>query len=596
MNSIVSKPSYTLILLLVYFSLIIHSKAETFTSDKTFDSENAAGNVQQKFNDTDLTLTISENETLGTLSMTKPAHVNEKARSTVIVETGASILGTANAVAGDDTDGLTVTNSGTIRANNSKGINLLDAINATVTNNSGGTIRAKTNTISVSKSGTTPDNINITNSGTIYSTNASTNTILLHSNSTNSTVTNNAGGHIYNESTAATITIGKTTTLTNSGKIENKKIDKVAITVDGADSTILLKDGGIIIGKIKNNKNRNTLKIQHGAGQGYYYETTGTDFETLQDLDGNPIVKGSAGSVGQGGSEILDELLSYKSLNIRKSLTRYKSTKDNSADNNGWGEVNFSTLKRKQNNQNLSLGFNFTGLGINLMNPYDKDKNFILSIETSKQNFTKNHTVNRYSINSGFYFPDQPLFNKFGNESYLLAGITLNDSDREILTNTTTSGKLDITDTYETFEFIGGTKINNNYFIPNLGLTFGFSHTPAHSESEFYKWDAKNVGNLSLYFDDDYKINFGTDYSFKLGWILDLRKMVTTKDQDFEVNNTDATHKQDNDLVEEITLAANLGFEKKMSDQHFLKFNIDSTISTQELTSFSGNFSYKFAF
>jgi len=596
MNSIVSKPSYTLILLLVYFSLIIHSKAETFTSDKTFDSENAAGNVQQKFNDTDLTLTISENETLGTLSMTKPAHVNEKARSTVIVESGASILGTANAVAGDDTDGLTVTNSGTIRANNSKGINLLDAINATVTNNSGGTIRAKTNTISVSKSGTTPDNINITNSGTIYSTNASTNTILLHSNSTNSTVTNNAGGHIYNESTAATITIGKTTTLTNSGKIENKKIDKVAITVDGADSTVVLKNGGIIIGKIKNNKNRNTLKIQHGAGQGYYYETTGTDFETLQDLDGNPIVKGSAGSVGQGGSEILDELLSYKSLNIRKSLTRYKSTKDNSADNNGWGEVNFSTLKRKQNNQNLSLGFNFTGLGINLMNPYDKDKNFILSIETSKQNFTKNHTVNRYSINSGFYFPDQPLFNKFGNESYLLAGITLNDSDREILTNTTTSGKLDITDTYETFEFIGGTKINNNYFIPNLGLTFGFSHTPAHSESEFYKWDAKNVGNLSLYFDDDYKINFGTDYSFKLGWILDLRKMVTTKDQDFEVNNTDATHKQDNDLVEEITLAANLGFEKKMSDQHFLKFNIDSTISTQELTSFSGNFSYKFAF
>ena len=81
------------------------------------------------------------------------------------------------------------------------------------------------------------------------------------------------------------------------------------------------------------------------------------------------------------------------------------------------------------------------------MNPYDKDKNFILSIETSKQNFTKNHTINRYSINSGFYFPDQPLFNKFGNESYLLAGITLNDSDREILTNTTTSGKLVVLET-----------------------------------------------------------------------------------------------------------------------------------------------------
>ena len=50
----------------------------------------------------------------------------------------------------------------------------------------------------------------------------------------------------------------------------------------------------------------NTLKFQHGFGQGYFYETEG-DF-TLEDLDGNQVVKGSAGSVGQGGSETLDEL------------------------------------------------------------------------------------------------------------------------------------------------------------------------------------------------------------------------------------------------------------------------------------------------
>ena len=109
-----------------------------------------------------------------------------------------------------------------------------------------------------------------------------------------------------------------------------------------------------------------TIKLQHGAGQGYYYDIDG-DF-SLEDLDGNTIVKGSAGSVGQGGSEILDELLSYKSLNIRKSLTRYKSTKDKTVDNNGWGEANFSTLKRKQNNQNLSLGLNSADLSINLPN------------------------------------------------------------------------------------------------------------------------------------------------------------------------------------------------------------------------------------
>ncbi len=300
--------------------------------------------------------------------------------------------------------------------------------------------------------------------------------------------------------------------------------------------------------------------------------------------------------MGQGGNEILDELLGYKSLNIRKSLTKYKSTTNESKSKKGWGEINFASFNRKQNNQSLSLGFNYAGVGINLINPYSKDKDFILSIETSKQNFTKDHTINRYSISSGFYFPNRSLFNNIGNESFLLAGLTLHNSDRQILTNTTASGRLDIKDNYETYELIAGTKINNNYFIPNLGLTFGFSHTPAHSESNFYEWDAKNIGNLSFYFDDDYKFNFGSNNSINLGWILDLRKMVTTKDQGFEVNNTDATYKQDDDLTEEVTLAANIGYEKKISDQHFLKFNLDSTTSTQELTSFSGNFSYKFTF
>mgnify|MGYP003306387038 FL=1 len=56
--------------------------------------------------------------------------------------------------------------------------------------------------------------------------------------------------------------------------------------------------------------------------------------------------------------------------------------------------------------------------------------------------------------------------------------------------------------------------------------------------------------------------------------MLDLRKTLSTKDQSFQVNGTEATYKQDNDLVEEITLAANFGFEKKMSDEHYLKFNI----------------------
>ena len=572
--------------------------AEDIDEDKTYNSDDLS--TQYTFTADNFGVTVTNNATLSRGQKLFIFDDAERVGNSITVHSGSTLTttGNGNTIFTDGAE-LTITNSGTISTstNKSKAINISKSDNVSITNNSGGVIQSGGNTIL----GTTSpgsDNTTIVNSGQIISTNSASasSAIIVSDNDSGTTITNNSGGEITSKGNKGTIIVGVSSTITNSGTIKNNNLDKNAIQLKGNNNTITLKDEGVVIGIIKaaSGTTGNTLKLNHGVGKSYYYNTSG-DF-TLQDLDGNQVVEGSAGSVSQGGSEILDELLGYKSLNIRKSLTKYKSTTNESKSKKGWGEINFASFNRKQNNQSLSLGFNYAGVGINLINPYSKDKDFILSIETSKQNFTKDHTINRYSISSGFYFPNRSLFNNIGNESFLLAGLTLHKSDRQILTNTTASGRLDIKDNYETFELIAGTKINNNYFIPNLGLTFGFSHTPAHSESNFYEWDAKNIGNLSFYFDDDYKFNFGSNNSINLGWILDLRKMITAKDQDFEINNTGATYKQDDDLTEEVTLAANIGYEKKISDQHFLKFNLDSTTSTQELTSFSGNFAYKFTF
>ena len=572
--------------------------AEDIDEDKTYNSDDLS--TQYTFTADNFGVTVTNNATLSRGQKLFILDDAERVGNSITVHSGSTLTttGNGNTIFTDGAE-LTITNSGTISTstNKSKAINISKSDNVSITNNSGGVIRSGGNTIL----GTTSpgsDNTTIVNSGQIISTNSASasSAIIVSDNDSGTTITNNSGGEITSKGNKGTIIVGVSSTITNSGTIKNNNLDKNAIQLKGNNNTITLKDEGVVIGIIKaaSGTTGNTLKLNHGVGKSYYYNTSG-DF-TLQDLDGNQVVEGSAGSVSQGGSEILDELLGYKSLNIRKSLTKYKSTTNESKSKKGWGEINFASFNRKQNNQSLSLGFNYAGVGINLINPYSKDKDFILSIETSKQNFTKDHTINRYSISSGFYFPNRSLFNNIGNESFLLAGLTLHKSDRQILTNTTASGRLDIKDNYETFELIAGTKINNNYFIPNLGLTFGFSHTPSHLEDNFYEWDAKNIGNISFYFDDDYKFNFGSNNSINLGWILDLRKMVTAKDQDFEINNTGATYKQDDDLTEEVTLAANIGYEKKISDQHFLKFNLDSTTSTQELTSFSGNFSYKFTF
>ena len=104
------------------------------------------------------------------------------------------------------------------------------------------------------------------------------------------------------------------------------------------------------------------------------------------------------------------------------------------------------------------------------------------------------------------------------------------------------------------------------------------------------------MGNLSVYVDDEYEMNLGKDYNLNLGWILDVRNTFFGKDQDYSINGTKATYSQKNDQPREVTLATNLGFEKNISNDHFLKFSLDSRISTQELISFSGNLAYKFAF
>ena len=591
----------TIIITLFLLTKISISYAVNLTEDTTISS---TVTTQQVVTADDVDIIVTNNASITRTGQKAVKNTdNEVTGTTLTIHSGSSVTSTGNNTIDSEGGELTITNSGTIQAlgasgNNSKAINLSGSNGGiTITNNSGGIITSPGNTI-LATSGTGGDNTTIENSGQITSinTSSSSSAIIFSDNDTGNTITNNAGGEITSKGSKGTIIVGASSTITNSGAIKNNKsVDKNAIQLKGNDNTITLKDGGVVVGIIKSASSAtgNTLKLNHGLGSNYYYKTSG-DF-TLEDLDGNQVVEGSAGSVGQGGSEVLDELLGTKSLNIRQSLTKYKNADEDLTDSESWGEINFSTFKRKQNSQDLSLGFNLTGFTINLVNPYE-GKDFILSLGSGRQKFNQDHSVNRYSLHSGFYFRDQPILNKFGDESFIIGGVNLHNSERLILTNTTTTGKLFLTDAFASFDLIGGTKIINDKLIPNFGATFGLSFTPAHSETKYYQWEDKGITNLSVYIDDDYTFNLGKNYQINLGWILDIRKMILGKDQDYEINATTANYSQDTNLTQELSLATNFGFEKKISQEHFFKFYLDSTISTQELMSFSGNFAYKFAF
>ena len=479
---------------------------------------------------------------------------NEIDNATVVVESGGIIKGKSNAIMGRELSGLTVINSGTIEATSSKAIQLQDAQGATITNKSGGIIFARTNAIvqQEASGGEDATGTTINNAGTIYG--VDNRAIYFYDGATNATVTNESGGILYNESTEATVQIDTNSTLVNSGTIDNRNSPSNAgIAIVGNDNTVTLKDGSILVGTIDGGSTTgNTLKFQHGMGQGYYYKTSG-DF-TLQDLDGNQVVKGSAGSVGQGASETLDELLSYKSINLRNFFSKYNKLDNQDA----WGETYVSNLKRDAHTSNLALEYDLTNFGVNLINKID-NANFVIAFEGGRQDFVKDHKIDYQNISAGIYLlqKDNPYLNL---DLFILGGITLKDGERTILTNTTTSGKLTIDSDYETYEIHTGIKKNNSSSIPDFGFAASYSMTPSYDESKYFSWTDRHIGNLSVFFEDDYNLINNKDSKLFLGWTLDIRKMMGDKKQVYSINGTSATYKQHNDLTNEISLIANMGY------------------------------------
>ncbi|MDA9136750.1 hypothetical protein N9J29_01345 [Candidatus Pelagibacter sp.] len=588
--------------------------AQDVTENKTISTDN---NSQQNFAGNDLSLTITDSATL-TRDGHQGIHIKSFSNATVTVNPGSTVTSaSSNAIQGKSQSGLTVTNSGTINAGGSKAINLLDAQNTTITNNAGGIIKSKTNTITVTEtSGKTANNVTINNSGEIYAyeTDSTDSAAIKSADDTdNITIINNSGGYIHSNNghsypiQGSTVFISSVSnaTFTNSGKIENKAgTDAYVLGVAGSGVTVTLKDKGKVIGKINVAGSGHTIKLQHGAGQGYFYETTGDGTYDLEDLDGNPVVKGSAGSIGQAGNEMLDETLSYKSLNMRKSLTRFKKSEEYLNQDEAWGEFFTTFNERKENKSTLRLGSKTASVGANIINPISENKNFVVSVETGSLNISQNHDINKIGFLTGLHFNEVEIFN-INPDLYILGGANYNKSERNILTNTTTSGELNITDSYENYEFLIGGKSNLNSLFPNsntnsplpdISLNFGYSYTPSHEESSYFKWEDKDIYNGSIALSDEYEIIKNEKTNFYFSWMADARSILDENVQVFYVNGVKGSYSQNNDLKKELSLSAGLNYEYKFSKNNIFLVSLDGLQTSQDTSGIQANLNYNYKF
>ena len=586
--------NFLLVFLIIFSYLIsvVKTYAVDITADRTISSSSDGDQYNIKTNN-DIDVIVTNNSTLERNQKIFNVSAASLTGSSITIHLGSSVIAETNSIFSNGAE-LTITNTGTIEATNSKAINVSNSDGVSITNNNNGVIKSNNNTI-LGDAGTGADNVTIDNSGEIYTTATGTESsaIVFANNDTGNTITNNSGGEIYSSGSESTIVLGVSSTLTNSGSIKNNKsVTNKAIQLKGNNNTVTLKDAGIVVGKIRsgNGTTGNKLRFNHGVGRAYYYDTSG-DF-TLEDLDGNQVVKGSAGSVGQGGSETIDEMLSYKSINLRNFLNRYENSNLFNHEG-GWGELYSNLLNRSEDSNSLAMEYNLINIGANLIYPLE-NSNFIMMFEGGVQDFAKDYKITYQNISGGINIPGNDKF--FNLDTFVTGGITLKDGKRTVLTNTETSGTIDSNSNFQTYDIQIGAKKNNFKIIPDIGFTSSISVTPTYDESKFYSWRNRVVGNLSIYLSDNYLIRDDKKEKLNLNWALDLRSAIGDDEQTYSINGTTATYKQDNDLKREISLSANMNYEKYIYENSMIGFAYYGLLSSQNTLSLGGNAFYKMNF
>ena len=579
--------------------------AADISSDTTISSANT--NTQQNFTANNVTLTINADTTGRTNNgISVDGGISG---ATVIVGSGVTVSVTNNqAIDGTGSTNLTVTNSGTLSAV-AKTIELEgSASGAVITNNFGGTITAANNAI---KTENNSSNITVNNSGVISTTSIGHAIATATGTDSGMVINNFSTGVIVKTSTAdaaqETIELGDSGTITNSGQIRNDTSpSNTSIRLKGDNSTLILQDGGIVVGRIVSEGTGNKLQVNHGLGQAYFYDTAGT--LELEDIAGNTIVEGSAGAVGLGAQETVDELIALKASNLRAALKRYALSMGTERGGSTWGET-FGFLSNRSGTTKLQK-YQASGFGVNVAKPVTLSSDLLLSLENSNLGLQGNHDVARKAVFVGLNFSEniEVKSDRFSASGFVVGGVGWNDSHRQVLTNTTASGFLDLHTSYRSYEAIASGNIgynidllglgsdgelSKNSFYTELGFTLAGVHIGDYNEGNLFFWDERSLLQESIYLREEISHKLGKNSALKLGAEVEHRKVLIGAKQKYKINSTDVSFS--NGRNSELLMSANFDVNHKIP--HGLAyFQIQQKFSRDQQGSFGGGIGVKFKF
>ena len=476
---------------------------------------------------------------------------------------------------GAATDGILLSNSDTSNTNivNMTGNITSSGANADgiILRNTGTSNNNNTNTVNmtgnISTSGANAVGIVLRNTGT--SNNNNTNTVNMTGNISTSGAT--ADGIILINSGTSNIN-----TVNMTGRISATVASSYAIYADNSSSTnantVQLNKGSSVIGGILGEglyTANNFLKLNLGAGASYSFATTGF---TVTDLNGRPMVSGSAHAAGIGNITTASQSLYERTSQITQSLddrVRTYDAKQNTSQD-FWVNTYYSDSGRGGqglSGSNLSFNQYRSGItaGFNVKNSYTPTE-LIVNYEHGKLNIDEgNQGITSNSVMAGALFPDIKKLFTGTLSAKALVGYSDFSGDRKVLTNDVAfNGSRNVTANYQSTHLTIGSAWTKTLYQTDkmildtlVGVDLNTQHINSYSESDLFKWSGRTMNQLQE------RVTLGMEIKplvkpltlfGRVG--IERRDLLSGENQNYAINNTAVSYNDSNQRNTYATLNA----------------------------------------
>jgi len=383
---------------------------------------------------------------------------------------------------------------------------------------------------------------------------------------------NSYGIYLFNRTYASS---SGSNTVNITGHISATGLGSYAIYVFNANSTgsnnVQLDKGSSIIGAISGTGSdilvnaygshpaNNFLKLNLGAGASYSFATTGF---TVQDLNGRPMVTGSAHAAGVGNvttaSQSLYERTSQITQSLDDRLRTYDAKQNTSQD--FWVNTYYSDSNRGGqglSGSNLSFNQYRSGItaGFNVKNSYTPTE-LIVNYEHGKLNIDEgNQGISSNSVMAGVLFPDIKKLFTGTLSAKALVGYSDFSGDRKVLTNDVAfNGSRNVTANYQSSHLTIGSAWTKTLYQTDkiildtlVGIDLNTQHINSYSESDLFKWNGRTINQLQE------RVTLGMEIKplvkpltlfGRVG--IERRDLISGENQNYAINNTAVSYNDTN--------------------------------------------------